>query len=201
MSVTDLKLNRSLALVLALVIPASCVAQTINIQLAHNSRAEQQTKSELNNLLKQYDMGKYTFTREVIVDEEAIPHSHPVLTLHTRHLGNDDLLLSTYVHEQLHWYLASKQKQTDQAEAELKKMYPNVPVGYPDGAKDEESDYLHLIDCYLEWQVDRQLLGDARALAVMQYCAGDHYKWVYKTVLLHSDNIGNVVQRNHLEIA
>ena len=29
--------------------------------------------------------------------------SHPVLTLHTRHRRDDDLLLSTFLHEQLHW--------------------------------------------------------------------------------------------------
>lgn len=34
----------------------------------------------------------------------AIPYSHPVLTLHTRHLKDDLALLSTFVHEEYHWY-------------------------------------------------------------------------------------------------
>jgi hypothetical protein len=183
-----------------LLVSASCLAESVDIQLAHNTPAEQQTEAALKRLLQQYDTSKYTFTHKVIIDEESIPHSHPVLTLHTRHLGHDDEMLSTYVHEQLHWYLDSKQKQTAAAEAELKKMYPKVPVGYPDGAQDEESDYLHLIDCYLEWQADRQLLGDARALAVMQHWAGDHYRWVYKAVLADANKIKAVVQHNNLEI-
>jgi hypothetical protein len=53
-------------------------------------------------MLASYDLSRYTFTRAVVIDEKAIPHSHPMLTLQTRHLGSDDLLLSAYVHEQLH---------------------------------------------------------------------------------------------------
>lgn len=46
-------------------------------------------------ILASYDLRRYTFTYQVIIDEKAIPHSHPVLTLHTRHLGSDEQLLST----------------------------------------------------------------------------------------------------------
>ena len=63
------------------------------------------------------------------------------------------------------------------------KMYPTVPVGYPNGAKDRESTYLHLIDCELEFRADEALLGPERARHAMEYWAADHYRWVYKTVL------------------
>ena len=159
------------------------VAQSVAITLAHNSDNEQRTKAQLQRLIETYNLRKYTFTNTVIIDEKAIPHSHPVLTLHTRHLNSDDQLLSTYVHEQLHWYLEAHQKQTAAAENDLRKIYPKVPVGYPDGANDEGSTYLHLIDCYLEMQADRDLMGLQRASAVMNYWAGDHYRWVYKTVM------------------
>jgi hypothetical protein len=64
--------------------------------------AECRTQEQLERLLASYDLGKYTFTRSVVVDEKSIPCVHPVSTLHSRHLGQNDLLLSTYVHEQLH---------------------------------------------------------------------------------------------------
>jgi len=47
-------------------------------------------------ILASYDLSRYTFTYQVIIDEKAIPHSHPVLTLHTRHLGSDEQFLSKF---------------------------------------------------------------------------------------------------------
>ncbi len=190
--------KQSAALVLLTLLATVAYAESVSIQLAHNTPAEQQTKAELQKLLAEYDTTRYTFTRTVVIDEESIPHSHPVLTLHTRHLGHDDELLSAYLHEQLHWYLAAKPKQVKIAEAELRKLYPQVPVGYPDGAQDEESSYLHLLDCYLEWKADEALLGTQRALAVIQ--GEDHYRWVYKTILAEPDKIKSVVEQNQLQI-
>jgi len=179
---------------------ARFAADSIEIKLRNDTDAERQTKVQLERLLNSYDLSKYTFTRQVVIDEHAIPHSHPVLSLHTRHLNSDDQLLSTYVHEQLHWYLAAHDKQTQAAEAELRKLYPKVPAGYPDGAQDEESTYLHLIDCYLELQADRHLMGPQRAAEVMQFWSGDHYRWVYKTVLQDEARIAEIVKRQNLEL-
>jgi hypothetical protein len=135
-----------------------------------------------------------------MIDERSIPHSHPVLTLHTRHLNSDDQLLSTYVHEQLHWYLDGHLPETLAAENNLRKLYPKVPVGYPDGADDEESTYLHLIVCYMEMEADRELIGAERTENVMKFWASDHYRWVYRTVLQDEARIGKVVAQEHLEL-
>lgn len=180
---------------------AVSVAQSVTINLAHNSDNEQRTRAQLQRLIETYNLSKYTFTDTVIIDEKAIPHSHPVLTLHTRHLNSDDELLSTYVHEQLHWYLAAHQDRTDAAEKDLRNIYPKVPVGYPDGANDEESTYLHLIVCYLEMQADRDLMGPQHASAVMNYWTGDHYRWVYKTVIKDESTIAAVIDKEHLRIS
>jgi hypothetical protein len=175
-------------------------AQSVNIRLEHGTDAERKTKEALARILATYDLSRYTFTHDVIIDEKAIPHSHPVLTLHTRHLGSDDALLSSYVHEQLHWYLDAHLTQTEAAEAELRKVYPKVPVGYPEGAQDEESTYLHLIDCYLEMKADRQLMGAERAEKVMDFWAGDHYTWVYKTVIHDEKTLAGIIEQQYLVI-
>lgn len=188
------------ALSFILAAAGSSFGADVSIELKHGSEAEQQTKTQLERLLKSYDLGPYTFTQKVVIDENSIPHSHPVLTLHTRHLNSDDQLLSTYVHEQLHWYLVAHQEQTRGAEAKLRKLYPKVPVGFPDGAQDEEGTYLHLIDCYLEMQADRHLLGPQRAADVMKFWAGDHYRWVYKTIVEDEKAIAEIVRGEHLEI-
>src|SRR5687768_11798227 len=90
----------------------SVAAQSgLKITLANSTPAEQQTRDQLERLLKTYDLSKWIITRSVMIDEKtAIPHSHPVLTLNTRHVKDDELMLSTFVHEQMHWFLIQDQK-------------------------------------------------------------------------------------------
>ena len=149
--------------------------------------------------MKRYDLRPWTFTDDVIIDDRAIPHSHPVLTLHTRHLNHEDELLSAYVHEQLHWYFSAHQAETEAAERDLMKLYPEVPVGYPDGGNDRESTYLHLLVCLLEENADQALIGQQRTKQVMDFWAGDHYRWVYRTVLNDAPRIEAVLKAHHLD--
>jgi len=114
-----------LCAVLSLLLHTTLLAQgtkeQIKIVLKHDNDArEMQTKSQLQKLLAQYDLSRFIFTKEIIIDREAIPHSHPVLTLHTRHLKDDELFLSTFVHEQIHWFFTQHQDQTEQAVKELR---------------------------------------------------------------------------------
>ncbi|HLJ90703.1 MAG TPA: hypothetical protein VKZ53_28110 [Candidatus Angelobacter sp.] len=173
---------------------------SIDIQLKKGSDREKQTKIQLEKLLHTYDLKKWTVTETIIIEEGAIPHSHPVLTLSTRHLDSDDELLSTYVHEQFHWRLSQEREQTEAAVGELKKLYPKVPVGFPEGAISEESTYEHLIVCYFEMQADRALLGEARTAELMKFWAGDHYRWVYRTILQDEKKIAKIIHRNKLDL-
>ena len=170
----------------------------LDITTAHTTNNELKTKAALDALERKYDLRPWTFTRIIMIDESAIPHSHPVLTIHTRHLGDDDALLSTYLHEELHWFLEKHKTETEAAELALIKRYPSVPVGYPDGANDRESTYLHLIDCDLEFHADEALLGIERARRVMEYWATDHYRWVYKTVLADRKAIDAILKAHGL---
>jgi hypothetical protein len=187
-----------LACTLWLLSITSYAQDSLDISLKSGSQAEIQTRAQLQRLLKSYDLSKWIFTKSVLIDEKSIPHSHPVLTLHTRHLKDDDLLLSAFVHEQLHWFLVQKDKETSEAIKELRVLFPKVPVGLPEGSEDEESTYLHLLVNYLEYRADRELLGELRAKQVMDFWATDHYKWVYKTVLERTRDIGNIAFKHKL---
>ncbi|MEO7000626.1 MAG: hypothetical protein ABI068_02350 [Ktedonobacterales bacterium] len=59
------------------------------------------TSSQLLTLLQRYDLSRWRFTSAIEIDQQTIPHSHPTLTLHARHLDDDGLLLATYLHEQV----------------------------------------------------------------------------------------------------
>jgi hypothetical protein len=151
-------------------------------------------------LLAKYDLSKYAFTYRIMIEERAVPHSHPVLTLNTRNLGSDEQLLSAFVHEQLHWHLDAHKKETDEAVSDLRRLFPKVPVGYPDGAATEGSTYEHLVDCFLELQADRDILGKERADAAIQAIGRDHYRRVYSTVLRNEQAIAIIVRRHHLDV-
>lgn len=177
---------------------ASYAQSKIEITLKNNTQAEQQTKEQLQRLLKAYDLSKWTFTNSIVIDEKSIPHSHPVLTLHTRHLKDDELLLSTYIHEQYHWYIGHKDNETNEAIKELRVLFPKVPIAPREGAGDEESTYLHLVVCYLEYHAVRELLGELRAKQVMDFWATDHYTWIYKTVLERPRDIGTILYKHKI---
>lgn len=172
----------------------------LDITLKHNDLREQQTKQQLQRLLSAYDVSKWVFTRKIVIESgyDVIPHSHPVLTLSTRHLKDDELLLATFVHEQFHWYLNEKPKETEEAYRELKAMFPKVPVGFPEGGKDEESTYKHILVCYLEYQAIRGLFGELKAKQVMDFWATDHYTWIYKTVLEREREISSLMRKHKL---
>ncbi len=53
----------------------------------------------------------------------------------------------------------------------------------PQGAPDESSTRLHLLVCYLEFQIMLLLVGAEAAREVMKTLGRDHYSWVYSTVL------------------
>jgi len=173
-------------------------ADAIDIQTSRPSARELQEKLELERLLKKYDVSKYTFTRRIVVDERAMNHAFPVLTLNVHYLGSDDELLSSFLHEQLHWYLEQHSFATENAMRQLKVMYPRVPVGLPESAATEASTYNHLIDCYLEIQADRQLIGPERTARVIK--SKPWYTWIYKTILRDEDKIAALVKAERLEL-
>ncbi|HEX6124366.1 MAG TPA: hypothetical protein VFZ23_03260, partial [Pyrinomonadaceae bacterium] len=102
-------------------------------------------------------------------------------------------LVSTYVHEQMHWFVSQDQKNLGAAIGEFKKMFPTVPDKGPEGARNLESTYLHIAVCYLEYRALRELMGELKAKQVMEFWATDHYTWIYKTVLERPREIGQIM--------
>jgi hypothetical protein len=170
----------------------------IEIHLAHGTNRERQTKTLLEKLLDSYDLSKYTFTRKVVIEERAVNHAFPVLTLNVRFAQSPDELLSSYIHEQLHWHLRARGPDQQAAVADLRRLYPDAPIDFPQGAGTVFSTYGHLVTCYLEIQADRQLMGAERTDVVVS--GKGHYTWIYKTILADEPRIGAVVRRHRLDV-
>jgi hypothetical protein len=170
----------------------------IEIDLARGTPREQLAKQTLEQVLASHDLSRYTFTRKVVIEQGATNHAFPILTLNPYFASSPDEVLSTYLHEQLHWHLRNRAAQQQAAIIELRRLYPRVPVGLPASAENEFSTYGHLVDCYLEILADRELLGAERTAVVMH--GKPWYTWIYTTVLTDEKQIAGVVDRHQLRV-
>lgn len=86
-----------------------CVAWPLRAQSPDSSRIvfgrelERQTRSQLRAVLSEYDVSPWMHKRRVTVDASSVGTSGPyMITLSTRHVGDDLGLLSEFIHEQIH---------------------------------------------------------------------------------------------------
>lgn len=174
---------------------------SVQIETASGTRRELLAEAALKKLLDEYDVSKWIFTREILIEEGAIPHSRPILTITPRSLNDELLFFSTFLHEQIAWFLYSGEhlRGINLAIGELRRLYPEAPVGgTEEGAKDEDSNYRHLISNFLEFSAMVEVVGEELAVATME--RKDHYTWVYETVLSDADKIEEIAQKYGLII-
>jgi len=156
--------------------------RNIQIILKNGNDSEKRVKEILQKLLDKYSqpLAKHIVTDKINIQSMAISHSHPVLTLNTRTF-DEDQILATFLHEQIHWYLDCRKEPTERIIVKLKKKYPIVPVGQPEGAKTKNSTYLHIIVNFLEYKVLIEILGQKKAEKIL--IDKDYYKWIYRKVI------------------
>jgi hypothetical protein len=168
----------------------------LNIKTKHGSAKEEERKQQIERQARQYDLKKYTVTRDIVVEQGAINHSSPVLTLNLRFLDNDDRALSAYLHEQGHWVLMERHKR-DMRDLydDLKLRFPHLPVDPPEGDGQERSTYFHLAVIMLEWQGMEELMGTERARTVMEFKRGDHYTAIYAAAMENRERVEVVMKK------
>jgi hypothetical protein len=188
-------MTRSLSVVFALLGCGGAAASSLTVTLAHGSETEARTRDQLERLVREHDVERWVYTHAVVIDDDAIPHSHPVLTLHARHLDDDDLLLSTFLHEQAHWWLEAHERETEAAVSALRSAFPALPVGFPEGASSEHSSYEHLIVDHLEHVALRCVVGDGRAAHAFAFWETDHYRALYAIEREHEPELEAIVAR------
>jgi hypothetical protein len=180
-------------------VPARASAQTprLKIKAKNGLPGEEEAKQQLQRLAKQYDLKKYTITRDILIERGAMNHSHPVLTLNLRFLKNDDLALSAYVHEQGHWVLTERGPRVNRPLFDdLQRSVPGLSYRLPDGDGEMMSSYYHIAVCMLEWRAMEALVGAERARKVMEWKQSDHYRAIYATVLSRREQVESLLNRH-----
>ncbi|MCF4124436.1 hypothetical protein [Methylobacterium sp. SyP6R] len=169
----------------------------IDIDLSAAQALAENLRNTLVALRGRYDLERYEYTRTIRIVPTGQAYSHPVLTLNTSVRGENPILC-TYLHEQMHWYLTWYSHANTPGWQEiwrgLRQTYPSMPVGFPQGAQDEHSSYLHLIVNYLEIAAAGDLLGPdvARDIAAKTF----FYRGIYEAVLRDWDAL-TVLYRSH----
>jgi hypothetical protein len=190
-----------LNLAIPLILLSQLASAEVDISLSNDSEKEEMKRIQVLRLIEQHDLSKWWFTDKIIIDESVrSPFSHPVLTLKASMPNNDPAGLSQLLHEQIHWFEDSKKKEVENTISVLRKIYPAVPVGYPDGARSEFSTYLHLAVCLMELDALTEVLGKEKAETVIATNGKYFYKWIYKTVLEDQAKIRKVLKKHDLYI-
>ncbi|MBS0242804.1 MAG: hypothetical protein JSS20_11555 [Proteobacteria bacterium] len=168
------------------------------IDLEHAEREAERVASMLAALRRRHDLTRFEYTRLVRIQPAGRTQSHPILTLGTRFAETEDLLLSTYLHEQMHWYLWRLGGHDHDPIApffdELVRRYPQAPITLPEGARSFEQTYLHIVVCWLEIAATSELIGRERAAAVANTTWG--YRWIYRTVLHDWEALGALLHEH-----
>ncbi len=166
----------------------------IDVDLGHAEREAARIRDLLTALRRRHDLSRFEFTRHVQIVPAGPTHSHPILTLGTRFAETEDLLLSTYLHEQMHWYLWRLGGPDHDPVApffdELVRRYPKAPTKLPEGARSYEQTYVHLVVCWLEVAAMSELIGRERAHALADTQWG--YRWIYRTVIADAEPLRNL---------
>ncbi len=157
-----------------------------------------EAKVVLLDILKKYNLERYIYTRDIVIESGVIPRSHPVLTLQAEEKNKPDDLLGTFIHEQMHWYWIEASPGKDKGpRLDFKERYPFAPFKLPEGSGDESSTYQHLGVCWLEYQGLIQTVGLARAKKVLS--EKKYYTWIYKMVLTDTEFIASVMKKYKMD--
>ncbi len=171
---------------------------SIDIDLHSGTALEEKGREQLQRIVADYDLNPWIFTRKVVIQSRVIPHSHPVLTLNTQYVDDDVRQLSTFLHEQIHWFADADTIATERVIGEFRQRYPEVPVRGGRGARSEFSTYLHLAVCWLELDAMIRQVGEERARKILS--EKTHYTWIYERVLEDGETIGDILKRHGLII-
>ena len=205
-------------LVNLMLIPRLQAQNATQTEITFTQEKKEQAREQLRRIFSEYDLDPWIITQEVKIEAEVDPHSRPILTMNTKHLDNDKVQMSIFIHEQAHWLPWQKRKP---AREELAKMYPEID-GMPNvedasGERKErlidfqERVYNHIIVAWVEFDAMVELVGETEAREVFKqkidrvveepYSNLDKtYIWYNNKVLEEPNRIGEVLAKHGLII-
>jgi hypothetical protein len=198
------KMTQKILFYIALSILTSCASKVVeipplglNITEINPNKWTAMMKQNMFHLAQVYDLSGFLYSKNIFVESMVTPRSHPVLTLNTRYAERPHKILSSWLHEEFHWWMDQNPKKTKLAINELKISFPNSPNGIELNA---DSTFLHLIVCYLELKALSFYLGEKEARLIIEEMMNKDklYPWIYYQVLYKDLAIKQVIKKYKL---
>lgn len=185
-------------------VSTSAVAQPqMDEELTFCPETEREAREQIRRLMTRYDLSAWIFAKEVRILCGVEARSHPIVTLNTDYLEDDERQLSIFIHGKIHVFVgdpASKRNAVD----DLRAMFPDAP-------NDDFRLFQHIVVGWLELDGLAEILGEKRAREVIEAkvaAAADQYpneihepyEWYYRQVIDNTSRIGAVLERHRLVI-
>ena len=144
-------------------------------EIIFTKQKKEEAREQLRRLLSEYDLDPWIVTQEVRIEAGVDPHSTPILTLNARHLDDDKMQLSIFLHEQAHLLPLAKREAAAQ---DLRELYPEIPALPKESQIPEEekkkveefkqSTYNHIVVAWVELDAMTELVGEAEAREILK---------------------------------
>ena len=168
----------------------------MEISLASGAPSELAAKQALEHFFKRPKFDSYFYSKKVCVGAGATSKAFPVITLNSDDAGNENLLLSNFLHHQFRWFVSLQGEKTDDLIDALKGIFPVVPVeGFEMTAN---TIYLQLAVCSLEYFALLRLTNEEIAKKIV--LSKTDYPWVYEQIVAHASEIRKVFKACKISI-
>ncbi|MGJ3235594.1 hypothetical protein [Marivirga sp.] len=171
------------------------LAQSQN-EIVFVEELKQEGRKQLKRIVSEYEIDDWMFTNTIQMAHGEDAHSHPVLTMNTNHLDDDEVQLSVFLHENAHWFVGDDAKDTAEnaAIAELKELFPNPP------APKQKNLYHHIMVVWVEYDAMLELFDAKEANAIMErkieyYIKGNRKSLLSKNYVWYNDIVMNKVEK------
>jgi len=161
-----------------------------------NKERELKAKSQIERLVKTYNLERYILSSNITIEYHATPEAHTDIALNTLWVEDDDMALASFLHEQMHLIGNVKSREVEKTLRQLSNTYSNIPIGKFLGAKSTHSNYVHIIINFLEYKALREVLGKEKAREIIEKRANLIYKWIYKKVIEDYDKLQVLFSKN-----
>lgn len=170
----------------------------LTISEVHPDKKTALVKQNLLHLAQVYDLRPLFFTKNIEINTHPSVPKPQTLSIDTKFAEHPNKLLSQWLHGELHFWILLNSKKSKLAVADLKKIYPRIPVEIRPG--DKVSGYAHLIICYLELETLSFYLGKKESLSIISELMKKHkiFPWVYYQVINKNFVIKQVVEKHQL---
>jgi hypothetical protein len=163
---------------------------SVNVRMVRGNLREAIANRQVIILIGEYTLYNWLFTRDIVIDEKARPHSHPVLTMNAAYLQEDKKVLAIFLHQEFRWYLDQNARNVNTAIKELMKRPDQLIPNITQTIDNDSLSWLNLLTCTMEIDALHETLGETNTDSLLAWRQEqDSLARFYKASIEHNDAI------------